>query len=335
MLAPRRDYANFGAPHSSDLRRITFHSRRRISFWTILIAFLSALAGCSRAHSQAATVVKSPPIEFVQQWGVRGTDPGQLENPSGPAMDSIGRVYFVDRATRFVQKFETTGIPLLCFETYAAREADAIAVDSGGAIYVANSHAGTIQVFFPQGDPLRPMRVAPQRNSEGPFVFSIDADGRIYVPDAAGARVQVLNSHGQILRIWRILPDAGEKAAHPFAAVADSDAVYVGDAADGRILKFARDGVQIAAFKPPDSGEAARLLGLAVSVKHVFALRGFPLQLEVWSEDGHRELVDTLGGRLSAIESAAYLAADAAGDLVVLDPEGRRVLHFRAHLDLP
>lgn len=250
-------------------------------------------------------------------------------------MDPIGRVYFVDRATSFVQKFETTGIPLLCFQTYAARNADAIAVDSGGAIYLANSRIGAIQVFFPQGDPLRAMRVAPQRNPEGPFVFSIDADGRIYVPDGAGARVEVLNSRGQILRIWRVLPKAGEKAAHPFAAVADSDAVYVGDAADGRILKFARDGVQIAAFEEPDTGGASRLLGLAISAKHVFALRGFPLQLEAWSEDGRRELVDTLGGRLSAIESAAYLAADAAGDLVVLDPEGRRVLHFRAHLDHP
>jgi hypothetical protein len=302
----------------------------------ILTAFFPALGGCSRAHSQATAVAKPAPIEFVQAWGVRGTEPGQLENPMGPAMDPIGRVYFVDRATSFVQKFESTGIPLLSFETYAARNADAIAVDSGGAIYVANSHAGTIQVFFPQGDPLRPLRIAPQRNSEGPFVFSIDADGRIYVPDPAGARVQVLSSHGQILRTWRVLPEAGEKAARPFAVVVDSDGdVFVGDAADGRILKFARDGVQIAGFKAPDSGDASHLLGLAVAAKHLFALRGFPLQLEVWSEDGHRELVDTLEGRLSAIESAAYLAADAAGDLVILDPEGRRVLHFRAHLDLP
>jgi streptogramin lyase len=251
-------------------------------------------------------------------------------------MDPVGRVYFADRATSFVQKFEAGGIPLLCFEHPAARASDAIAVDSGGAIYVANSRAGTIQLFFPEGDPLRALRIAPQRNSEGPFLFSIDADGRIYVPDPAGARVQVFNSRGQLLRIWRILPDASQRAAHPFAAVVDSaGAVYVGDAADGRILKFTHDGVQSAGFKPPDSGDSSHLLGLAVAAKHVFALRGFPLQLEVWSEDGHRELIDTLGGRLSAVESAAYLAADAAGDLIVLDPEARRVLRFRAHLDLP
>jgi streptogramin lyase len=283
-----------------------------------------------------ASVVKPPPIEFVQEWGVRGPEPGQFENPVGPAMDPVGRVYFADRATRFIQKFEARGIPLLCFENPAARTADALAVDSGGAIYVANSRAGVIQIFFPEGDPLRALRIAPQRNSEGPFIFSIDADGRIYVPDPAGARVQVFNSRGQLLKIWRILPDAAEKSAHPFAAMADNDgAVYVGDAAGGRILKFTRDGVQSAGFRSPDSGDGAHLLSLAVAAKHVFALRGFPLRLEVWSEDGHRELIDTLGDRLSAVESAAYLAADAAGDLMVLDPEARRVLRFRAHLDLP
>lgn len=275
------------------------------------------------------------PIEFVQEWGVRGSEPGQFENPIGPAMDPVGRVYFVDRATSFVQKFEAAGIPLLCFEHFAARTADAIAVDSGGAIYVANSRAGTMQIFFPQGDPLRSLRIAPQRNSEEPFIFSVDADGRIYIPDAAGARIQVFNSRGLLVKIWKILPEASQKAARPFAAVANNDgAVYVGDAVDGRILKFSSDGVQSAAFKP-DSGDASRLIGLAAAAHHVFALRGFPLRLEVWSEDGRRELTDTLGDRLSGVESAAYLAANAAGDLIVLDPEARRVFRFRAHLDLP
>src|SRR5437660_6670813 len=322
--------------HSSDLRRIKLHLRRCLGFWIILIAISPLISGCSRAHSQAATAVKPPPIEFVQQWGVRGSDPGQLEKPIGPALDPVGRVYFADRATSFVQKFEAAGIPLLCFEHPAAHSADAIAVDSGGAIYLANLHLGLIHLFFPEGDPLRTWRVAPQRNFEGPFIFSIDTDGRIYVPDPGGARVQVFSSRGLLLRIWRILPDASEKAAHPFAAVADQDsAVYVGDGADGRILKFTRDGVQSAGFKPPDSGDVPHLLGLAAAAKHIFALRGFPVRLEVWSEDGRRELIDTLGGRLSAVESAAYLAADAAGNLIVLDPEARRILRFRAHLDLP
>jgi DNA-binding beta-propeller fold protein YncE len=295
------------------LRHNALHSRRCSWFWITLIVF-SALSGCSHAHSQAVSAVKPPPIEFVQE---------------------IGRVYFADRATSFIQKFEAAGIPLLCFESLAARTADAIAVDSGGAIYVANLRIGTMQLFFPEGDPLRTLRIAPRRSYDGPFLFSIDADGKIYVPDPAGSRVQVFNSHGQLLRIWRVLPEASEKSAHPFAAMANNDAVYIGDAADGRILKFTRDGVQSQGFKSPDSSDVSRLLGLAAAGKHVFALRGSPVRVEVWSEDGRRELIDTLGDRLSGVESAAYLAADAAGDLIVLDPDARRVLRFRTHLDLP
>ena len=296
----------------------------------------SALWGCSRAHSQTvATVTKPAPLEFVGEWGVRGTDPGQFEEPTGPAMDPVGRVYVADRATGFVQKFEAGGVPLLSFESAAARTADAIAVDSGGAIYVANSRAGTMQIFFPQGEPLRAMRIAPQRKTAGAFIFSIDADGKIYVPDPAGARVQVFSSKGEIQMIWRIPPGDSEKAAEPFAAVADSDAVYVGDAADGRILKFTLAGKQDAVLQEPNPGDSSQLLSLAVAAKQLFVLRGFPLRLEAWSEDGRRKTIDALGDRLSEVKSAAYLAGDAAGDLVVLDPESRRVLHFRAHLELP
>jgi tripartite motif-containing protein 71 len=316
------------------LHRTALHSRHSICFWIIVAAFLPALFSCSRAQSQAAVAVKPAPIEFVQQWGVRGSDPGQLDSPVGLAADPIGRVYVADRATSFVQKFEASGIPLLCFETPMARSASAIAVDAGGAIYVANLHAGLIQIFFPQGDALRGLRIAPERGYEGPFTFSIDGEGRIYVPDPVGGRVQVFSSRGALIKSWRIPLHAAEKLAHPFAAVAANDAVYVGEAEANRILKFSPEGIQNAEFKLPDD-DASRLLALAAGNKHVFALSGFPVRLQVWSEDGHLELTDTLGERLSGVESAAYLAADAAGDLIVLDSEARRVLRFRAHLDLP
>jgi hypothetical protein len=322
------------------LDRTPLHSRHRSYRSIIVIPFLallfSALSGCSRAQSQAVTTVATrAPLEFVEEWGVRGTDPGQFDDPTGPAMDPVGRVYVAERTTGFVQKFEANGIPLLSFGNAAARTADSIAVDSGGAIYVANSHAGTMQIFFPEGEPLRAMRIAPQRNTEGAFIFSIDSDGKIYVPDPAESRVQVFSSKGLLQRVWRISPGDAGKAAHPFAAVADSDAVYVGDAADGRILKFTRSGEQSAVFEEPGPGDASRLLSLAVAGKELCVLRGFPLRLEVWSEDGRLKATDALGGRLSDVKSAAYLAGDAAGDLVVLDPESRRVLHFRAHEEVP
>ena len=270
----------------------------------------------------------------MQEWGVRGTEPGQFEEPMGPAVDSLGRVYFFDRSTGFIQKFEPSGTPLLTFEDPAARLANAIAVDYGGAIYIANAHAGVMQLFFPQGERLRSMRIAPQRHFEGPYSFTIDPDGKIYVPDPTGARVQVFSSRGLLLKTWRIVPGDGHESAQPFAVVSDKDGLlYVGDASGGRILKLTGDG-QVSAFIRSEGGDADHLLSLATAGKHIFALRGFPLRLEVWNEDGNLELTDTLENRLSAVKSAACLAANGAGDLIVLDPEARRVLRFRVHLDL-
>src|SRR5215469_12117576 len=102
----------FGAP-ISDLHRTVPHSRNRSCLRLILLVFLHAVLGSSRAHSQAAVRAKPAPIEFVQEWGVRGTEPGQLESPVDLAADPIGRLYIADRTTGFVQKFEASGIPLL------------------------------------------------------------------------------------------------------------------------------------------------------------------------------------------------------------------------------
>lgn len=299
-----------------------------------LLALLTL--GCSRSRPQAAPAPQVPPVEFVSQWGMRGDEPGQLDDPVGPAIDVDRRVYFADRAARFVQKFDLRGTPLLSFENAAARGASAIAVDSGGAIYVADARAGAIQVFFPEGPLLRVLRVAPQHNLEGPFGFSLDSDGRAYVPDAAEARIQVLGSNGRVERIWRLPLATGSPAGRPIAAIAGPDGfVYVCDAATARIVKFTSTGEQVAAWQDP-GGPGAVLLGLAVASKYVFVLRAASPHLQIWTTDGHPVLTDDLGGRLGASSPAKLsFAVDPRGDMVVLDSGVPRVLQFSIHLDFP
>ena len=161
---------------------------------------MALLAGCSRARPQVAAASPLPQLEFVDEWGVHGQAPGQLDKPVGPAVDVTARVYFADRGTGSVKKFTVGGVPLLAFDDSAILGAAGIAVDSGGAIYVADARAGLIRVFFPEGDLLRVIRVAPQRQFEGPFIFSTGADGQIFVPDPAGGRVQVFSPRGPLLR---------------------------------------------------------------------------------------------------------------------------------------
>jgi sugar lactone lactonase YvrE len=267
---------------------------------------------------------------------MKGDEPGQFDDPVGPSIDVDRRVYFADRAARFVQKFDLRGTPLLSFENAAARGASAIAVDSGGAIYVADARAGAIQVFFPEGPLLRVLRVAPQRNLEGSFGFSVDADGRAYVPDPAEARIQVLSSSGRMERAWRVPFAAGNAAGRPIAAIAGRDGfVYVCDAGTARIVKFTATGEQVAAWQDPE-GPGVALLGLAVASKYVFVLRAVSPHLQIWTTDGHPVLTDDLGGRLNASTPAKLsFAVDSRGDMIVLDSGVPRVLQFSIHLDFP
>jgi DNA-binding beta-propeller fold protein YncE len=269
---------------------------------------------------------------------VQGNDPGQLNDPIGPAVDDEDRVYVANGGTTTIEKFEIGGVPLLSFDDPGAHSAAGIAVDRGGGIYVADARYGLIQVFFPEGDFIRSFHIAPQRNWEGPFGFSIDDSGKLFVPDPSGGRVQVFDAKGKVVHIWKFAGGASGQPGHPaMAAVDESDgSVYVGEWQTGRIVKYSTDGRQIAEFSASPSGAAAPLLSLAASAKYLFALRDAAPHLEIWTLDGHLKMTDNLGGRLDAASPGkASLAVSGQDDLVVLNPAGPRVLRFRTHLDNP
>ena len=253
--------------------------------------------GCSRSHPQAAAAPQPPPVEFLGQWGVHGDGPGQLDDPVGPAVDAIGRVYFCRPGHGIRGEIELSGVPLLSFQNGSLRGATGIAVDSGGAIYVANARAGDIQVFFPEGQLLRVFRMTPQHNFEGLFGFSVDDLGKTFVPDPAGGRVQVISPVGRLEKVWKISSGSASAGARPVAAIAGPDGfVYVADAWANRIVKYTNMGAEVTAWQDP-AGAGVPLLGLAVSGRYVFALHSASPRLVVWTVDGRLELSDNLAGQ--------------------------------------
>ena len=312
--------------------------RKRLGKFLILTAAFSLpsvfVVGCSRAQPKiVAAAPQTVPFEFIGQWGMQGEGPGQLNDPVGPALDGFGRLYFVNRASGFVQKFEPSGAPLLSFDADGARRASALAVDAGGGIYVANVITGQMRIFFPEGDALRSFLIPMQRNLEGPVSFSIADDGTVYFPDAAGGRIMALSSMGKLERSWKVPPPGAGRPSKPtITAIGPDGYLYVGDSQGDRILKFTRDGMQIAAWDDSVDGTAP-FLGLAVSPNAVFMLRGESPRIVVWTLDGQRRFADNLGGRLdTAPRDAGSLIVNAAQELIVLDPSAPRVLRFRIHL---
>src|SRR5712692_6103569 len=152
---------------------------KRCCLWIALFTAVSALS-CAKRADPAPMPFQPPPFEFLNAWGDKGDGPGKLDAPAAFAADSLGRVFFADPGSGFVHKFESSGTPLLSFEDSRVHHASGIAVDSGGAIYIADAERGNILIFFPDGTFLRPMRIAPQRHFSGPLGISVDDEGHLY-----------------------------------------------------------------------------------------------------------------------------------------------------------
>src|SRR5271155_5097505 len=121
--------------------------RKLRSFFAALSASvcLVALAGCSNATSESLprdsgvlAASPAPSLQYIGQWGVKGSDPGQLSEPSGIATDSLGDIFLADFGSAFVSKFAFEGKPLLSFQEDGMNHPQSITIDHGGAIYVAD-----------------------------------------------------------------------------------------------------------------------------------------------------------------------------------------------------
>jgi DNA-binding beta-propeller fold protein YncE len=292
-----------------------------------------AAAACGPAQPVTASSPQSNSLEFVGEWGMKGAGPGELADPVGIAVDLNDRVYLADRRSGLLQKFEFTGVPSFAYADPAVRTASALAVDSGGAIYIANAGAGRVWIRFPNGNLLRNFRVAAQRGADASFGFCVTGDGKIVVPDTNGGRIQVFAPTGRLERAWKLPAASAGHPARPIAAATGLDEfVYIADSASGRIAKYTSRGAQVALWDPP-AGSAAPLRGIAVSRNHVFALRGAKPTLEVWTFDGQLVLTDTFGDRFdAALAATLYFAVSRDEQVFLLDPVGQRVLRFRVNL---
>ena len=70
-----------------------------------------------RSGDAGRSAISSPPLlTYVGIWGTKGTDPGKLDEPTCIATDALGNAYLADAGSRFVDKFDWKGTPLLSFQ---------------------------------------------------------------------------------------------------------------------------------------------------------------------------------------------------------------------------
>jgi len=318
--------------------RMRFPAARSLSACVCALA----IYGCSVTQSRELPAPKpqADPIQYLGAWGNPGGEPAQLGSPRAIATDARGNVYIADAGdpTPYVHKFTHDGHPLLTFEPiFKLTNPCAMAVDSGGSIYVMECRNGALARFVPDGSKLRTMRAAirlPQKAAA--TGVAVDEDGRIYVGQAHPTRIVRLAASGRFLASI-----GGAKVSEALGEVdqiaAGANEVFVADSQKHRVTKLASSGAVLSSWTwQTETGAAADWCALAANSKFVFLLSGSPSApaLFVWTPDGTIKFSGLLpvdaGIQLTAAPSS--LAATESGELLVLNSGVHQVLRYRINL---
>ena len=262
-----------------------------------------------------------------------------MTRPFRFSADSLGNVFFADPGAGFIHKFESNGTPLLSFQEASVRRAAGIAVDTGGAIYVANAQQGSIFIYFPDGAFFQTWRAAPQRHFSGALGFGIDENGDVFLPDPAKSRVLKLSNRGRLLKAW----PAPEKAASPderpaLISAEPDNFIFVAYTSTGRVEKFSSDGSSATSWVA--AGTPAGETRFGFEFHHGTSLRRAilssrwrhrPRRFAVWTTDGQHKLDADLGPNIGAI-AAPQIAVTPHSELLVFDPAAPKIYRFRTHL---
>jgi DNA-binding beta-propeller fold protein YncE len=205
----------------------------------------------------------APDGTLVEQWGMRGTNIGQLVLPRSVIVNSRGDIFVseyttVDRVQGFSGKDHK---PFLCIGRPGTGDgefnrAEGLGIDAQDRIYVADSCNHRIQIFSRDGKWLKTYGRAGRGLGElsYPYDVKVDPEGRQFVCEFGNSRIQVFGTNNQPLEI---LDGAGAKSGHsksfggagarpgqfnnPWSIALDSHGnLYVADAGNHRVQKFVR-----------------------------------------------------------------------------------------------
>lgn len=128
-----------------------------------------------------------------------GQGNGQVQNPAGVAVSDDGTVYVADGPSR-VQTFDSAGHWLRAWSKPWSdgslgqmQSPDALAVDSGGRLFISDWNTGRVQVYTGFGDYLGLVCDTGYGRSANPLGLAVDERDRVYVAEASYYRVEVFD----------------------------------------------------------------------------------------------------------------------------------------------
>jgi ABC-type Fe3+ transport system permease subunit/DNA-binding beta-propeller fold protein YncE len=213
-----------------------------------------------------------PTGKLIAQWGVTGTNPGQLFFPRSCAVNSHGELYITEyglaeRIQRFSARgehfIESFGIPGT--QPGQLNRAEGVGFDAEDHLFVANSCNHCVEIFTAEGKHLATFGKAGSGVGEMsyPYDIRIDALGNRFVCEFGNSRVQIFDPHNQPLEILGGPGADPDQMNNPWAIAFNSRGdLYVADALNHRVQKFIRrvpfPPAQTGVHKKPDATNPAR-----------------------------------------------------------------------------
>jgi hypothetical protein len=294
----------------------------------------AALSGCSQATSQPLPPPQNPvapTLHFIGQWGSPGNGPGQLQQPSGIATNSLGDVFIVDAGSAFISKFAPEGKPLLSFQEDGLNHPQSIAVDRGGALYVTDPVRNSVFIFMPNGDRYRELRLRTRPLAGNALSAAVGDDGLIHVLDPHAGKVFSYTPRMRLVQTWE--PRETFPGTQHFGPLVESpdNFLYLGTPSGG-IMKLTREGHLISEITPSTTGTTWNPgAGFAVWNNCVFVMDsdGRMLHIAGTTDGAGKADIDLAPELGQASRKAPALAVSPHGELLVLDAPESRVLRYR------
>lgn len=268
---------------------------------------------------------------YVRSFGGFGNGDGQLQLPTGIAVDATGNVYIADSVG--VQVFDSSGafVRRVAAGELVSVEGVAVAPD-GARLYVAE-RTPPVRVFDAAGAAIG--TVGEAGTSPGqltqPAALALDGDGNLYVADAVNSRIEVFDAGGRHLRTIGEKGGGRGQFSQPRAlAVGPDGRVYVGVGDSYAIQVFGADGAYEKSFAHGYKDETLfRIAGLALDdVGRLYASEAASHYIQVFDANGWVSDLGKLGAGPTQFNTPTGLAFS-AGQLYVVDQQNGRIQVFQ------
>lgn len=279
------------------------------------------------------------------------TDGYHYFSPTDVAVDSDGNLLVVEEAGQRVTKLNAAGVVLWSVGDPGNDNPNsnihfnwptAIAVNKAGAVFVADTDVGRIQIYNKDGKYAATLGTG---WGSGDYQFdwakgvAVDGSGRIYVADAGNHRVQIYTSTRQFIGRIGVTGECGAANDHlcwPTGVAVDTAGnIYVFDAGNARVQKFDRNRVWqmtigVTGSGGYDFGRFSNPEGIAVDAKgRIYVADAGNNRTQVFDANGaFLAMIGGWGEADGRVKGPAGIAVDSVGSVYIADTGNFRIQRF-------